>query len=433
MRYKIIEIFTSEEVKWHGRVLYDAVVERVNGLKIAARTMVTRGIEGSYENGEVATGRLEVLAYNMPVRISIILPAEELYHVLSSVQEMVTDGILAVRDLEVVAHKTRGQLLSRNTRVRDIMTPAPKKVRVDTPLSEVARLLLSSTFTGLPVVDEEGRPVGVISQTDLIYKAGMPMRLGLLARAGNGRANAVLETLSTRKAAEIMSRPPVVVEEGQLVTEAVSLMLARNVKRLPVVETEGTLVGILSRVDVFHTVTRECRDWKGLREKGVEVADLRTVADIERRDIVTVLPETPVDEVLRVIDCHDIQRVCVVDREGRFLGLISDGDLLIAFAERHPGIWDYFAGKIPFTERHRLQGELREHLAARTAAEVMKIEIMTVREETSVEEAIRLMLAHAFKRLPVIDAEGKFKGMISRDSLLRTGFANGKGETHALD
>ena len=48
MRYKIIEIFTSEEEKWHGRVLYDAVVERVNGLKIAARTMVTRGIEGSY-------------------------------------------------------------------------------------------------------------------------------------------------------------------------------------------------------------------------------------------------------------------------------------------------------------------------------------------------------------------------------------------------
>ncbi|MEJ2032276.1 MAG: DUF190 domain-containing protein, partial [Deltaproteobacteria bacterium] len=78
MLYKIIEIFTSEEAKWHGRVLYDAVVEQVNGLKIAARTIVTRAIEGSYENGEIATGRIEVLSYNLPVRITIILPAPEL-------------------------------------------------------------------------------------------------------------------------------------------------------------------------------------------------------------------------------------------------------------------------------------------------------------------------------------------------------------------
>jgi CBS domain-containing protein len=425
MLYKIIEIFTSEEAKWHGRVLYDAVVEQVNGLKIAARTIVTRAIEGSYENGEIATGRIEVLSYNLPVRITIILPAPELDRVLSTVQEMVADGIVAVRDLDVVAHKTRGLLMSRNTRVRDIMTPAPKKVGVGTSLDEVARLLLSSTFTGLPVVDGDNRPVGVISQGDLIYKAGMPMRLGLLAQSDSEKVGAVLETLAAKRAGEIMTHPPVVIEEGQLVTEAVSLMLAKKVKRLPVVETEGKLVGILSRVDVFHTVTRECRDWKGLQEQGVQVVNLRLVADIVRRDTSTVLPDTPVDEVMRIIDCNDIQRVCVVDRDGAFLGLISDRDLLIAFVDRHPGIWDYFVGKIPFTERGRRHRELREHLQAKTAAEVMNTDILTVREDAPIEEAIRLMLDKAIKRLPVIDAEGKFKGLISRDSLLHGGFASG--------
>lgn len=424
MLYKIIEIFTSEEVRWQGRRLYEAVVEQVNGLKIAARTIVTRGIEGSYENGEVATGRLEVLSYNMPVRITIILPASELDRVLSSVEAMVADGIVAVRGLEVISHQTKGGLMPRHMRVHEIMTPDPKTVGLDTPLDEVARLLLSSTFTGLPVVDAGGRPVGIIAQGDLIYKADMPMRLGLLAQAGNGRAEAVLQALSTRNAGEIMTRPPVVIEEGQLVTEAVNLMLAKKVKRLPVVDAEGKLVGILSRVDVFHTVTRECRDWKGLQEQGVEVANLRHVADIVRRDTSTVLPDTPVDEVMRIIDCHDIQRVCVVDREGAFRGLISDRDLLIAFVDRHPGIWDYFVGKIPFTERHQRQDELREHLAAKTAAEVMNTEILTVREDAPIEEAIRLMLEKAIKRLPVVDAEGKFKGLISRDSLLRAGFAS---------
>lgn len=425
MLYKIIEIFTGEEARWHGRVLYDAVVEQVNDLKIAARTIVTRGIEGSYENGEVATGRIEVLSYNMPVRITIILPAPELDHVLTTVQEMVADGIVAVRNLDVISHKTSGLLMSRNTRVRDIMTPAPKKVGVGTSLDEVARLLLSSTFTGLPVVDEEGRPVGVIAQGDLIYKAGMPMRLGLLAQSDSEKVDAVLETLATKRAGEIMTQPPVVIEEGQLVTEAVNLMLAKKVKRLPVVETEGKLVGILSRVDVFHTVTRECRDWKGLQEQGVQVANLRLVADIVRRDTSTVLPDTSVDEVMRIIDCNDIQRVCVVDREGSFLGLISDRDLLIAFVDRHPGIWDYFVRKIPFTERGRRHRELREHLRAKTAAEVMNADILTVREDAPIEEAIRLMLDKAIKRLPVVDAQGKFQGLISRDSLLHGGFASG--------
>jgi CBS domain-containing protein len=113
-----------------------------------------------------------------------------------------------------------------------------------------------------------------------------------------------------------------------------------------------------------------------------------------------------------------------VDKEGYFLGLISDKDLLVAFSERHPGIWDYFVSKIPFTERSRRNKELREHLRAKTAAKVMNTDIVTVREDTSIDEAIRLMIERAIKRLPVVDTEGKFKGMISRDSLLRAGFAS---------
>ena len=59
------------------------------------------------------------------------------------------------------------------------------------------------------------------------------------------------------------------------------------------------------------------------------------------------------EEVIRLIDCNAMQRVCVVDQAGRFLGLISDRDLLAAFSDRHPGIWDYLVSKIPFTERGR--------------------------------------------------------------------------------
>lgn len=423
LQYRIIEIFTNEEAQWQGQPVYTAVVNYVNGLKIAARTLVTRGIEGSYESGEVATGRVEVLSYNMPVVITIILPLTEADAVLAAVQEMIVDGIVTIRDQGVVFHKTRGVLLSKNVGVREIMTPSPVKAQVDTPLDEVARLLLSSTFTGLPVVDEEDRPVGVIAQGDLIYKAGMPMRLGLLAGSDGSKTGEVLKGLAGKKAGEIMSQPAVVIKQDQQANEAVNLMLAKNVKRLPVINEEGRLVGILSRLDIFHTILRECPDWRGFQTK-VNVDNLRMVSDIVIRDTCTVLPETPVDDVIAMIDCNDIERVCVVDKDGFFLGLISDGDLLIAFVDRHPGMRDYLISKIPFTERGRRYRELKEHLHAKTALEVMKTEVVTVREDAPIEEAIRLMLEKVIKRLPVVDGDGRFKGMISRDSLLRAGFAS---------
>jgi CBS domain-containing protein len=65
----------------------------------------------------------------------------------------------------------------------------------------------------------------------------------------------------------------------------------------------------------------------------------------------------------------------------------------------------------------------RQELSETTAAMVMTTRLITVQEEMLIEEAIGLMAEKALKRLPVVDEEGRFKGMISRDSLLRTGFA----------
>jgi CBS domain-containing protein len=419
-QYKIIEIFTSEEARWQGEPLHSAIVQLVHSLKIAARCLVTRGIEGAYESGEMATGRIEVLSYNMPLRITIVAPFAEADQILTKIEEMVSDGIVAVQDMQVLAHKTRGLLIPKQTRVRDIMTPSPQKVGLDTSLADVARLLLSSTFTGLPVVDEANRPVGVISQGDLIYKAGMPLRLGLLAASDKGKVSNIITTLAPRRAREVMTRPAVCIEQDKWATDAVNLMLKKQVKRLPVVDAEGKLVGMLSRLDVFHTILQACPDWQAFQKQKIAVDNLQFVSDIMRRDTYTVFPDTPVDEVIQLIDCSDIRRVAVVDREGRLLGLISDRNLLAAFSDRLPGFWDYLVSKLSFSENPQLQRDLR----ARTAGEVMKTDIITVVEDAPINEAIRLMLDRAIKRLPVVDSQGKFKGMVSREALLRAGFAS---------
>jgi CBS domain-containing protein len=423
LQYKVIEIFTSEKVRWEGRPLNEAIVQHVHDLKIAARCLVTRAIEGCYESGEVATGRLEILSYNMPLRIAIVLPASEIERVLPDVEAMVADGIVAVHHLDVVSHKTRKQLVPKQIRVRDVMTPDPRKVAFTTPLDQVVRLLLSSIFTGIPVVDDAGRPAGVITQGDLIYKGKMPMRLGLLAESGSEKLDAVLAALAVKNARDVMTSPAITIGQDQFVKDAVDLMLSKHVKRLPVVDSSGKLTGMLSRLDIFRTVMQEAPDWNVFKQQNIIVGEVRTVSDIMRRDTHAVLPETPVDEIIRLIDSNDIQRVTVVDKEGRFLGLISDRDLLVAFSpDFSDGIWEQFLSVVPFSERGKRHREFKDFLQAKTAAEVMNTDIVTVQETTPIDAAIALMTQKGLKRIPVLDSEGKFKGMISRDSLLRTGF-----------
>lgn len=420
--YTAIEIFTSEQARTGTKPTVDAVLHYIRGLKIAARCIVTRGIAGLYETGEEATGRLEILSYNLPIRIYILLPAAEAGRVLDGLNPMIGDGIITLHEVNVISYRARNVFFPRQLLVRDVMTPDPKRVSADGSLRDAAEMLLSGIFSGLPVVDEKDRPVGVITQGDLIGRGGLPLRLGLIAESNGHRRESVLNGLGFRKAAEVMTAPAVTITDDRLLTEAVDRMLTRDVKRLPVVDRTGRLTGMLSRLDIFRTVMREAPDWKSFEAQKIEVAALMRVKDILRRDTHTVSPEAAIDEVIRVIDRNDIQRVAVVDAEGRLLGLISDRDLLRYFKKEDAGIWGVLTRAKRMREQDACRDGMPQCLTETTAGTVMNTALITVGEEALIEEAIGLMTEKAIKRLPVVDEAGLFKGMISRDSLLRTGF-----------
>ena len=422
LNYKAIEIFTSEESRFRNKPVADSVIQFIRDLKIAARCIVTRGIAGCYESGEVATGRLEILSFNLPIRIYIVLPAAETERVLAGINEIVADGIVVLHDLTVVGHKARNTFFPRHLLVRDVMTPSPKSVSDESPLSDAVGLLLSSIFTGLPVVDRQGRPVGLITQGDLISKGGMPLRVGLLSETNRDCIESVMNCLASRKSVEVMSTPAITIVDEQPLAEAVDMMLKKGVKRLPVVDSDGRLIGMLSRLDIFMTVMREAPNWNAFRAQKIEVKNLRTVDGILRRDALSVSPETTLDEVIRVIDHNDLQRVAVVDEAGKLLGLISDRDLLRYFKKAHEGFFNVFAKMKSSFRKVSDTEEFKQGLSSLKAADVMITELITVREDMLIGEAIGLMTEKALKRLPVVDDAGRFKGMISRDSLLRTGF-----------
>ncbi|MFO8084189.1 MAG: DUF190 domain-containing protein [Desulfobacterales bacterium] len=290
LKYSVIEIFTSEEVQFDGKPIQGAVIEYVRGLKIASRCMVTRGIQGCYESGEVASQNILDLSYNMPIKIEVVLPFPELEIVLPKIEKIVEEGIIGIRHMEINLHTASRRLFPRHLKVKDIMTASPQTVNPGTPVSEVAGILLSSKFTGIPVVDNDKHPVGIITQGDLIYRGQLPMRLGLLSVCDPRTLSDSIECLPKKPVEEIMSKPAVCIQEDQFATEAVELMISKSLKRLPVLDHQGAITGVLSRIDIFRTVMRESPNWEDFKCRQVKVKNLNTVSDIMRRDAQVVGP-----------------------------------------------------------------------------------------------------------------------------------------------
>jgi len=141
-------------------------------------------------------------------------------------------------------------------KITDVMTTDVLTVSVDTPLREVATLLAEKKISGVPVV-EEGRVVGVVSEADIIAKerGQVPERRGLFGFLVDDRATAELK-LEARTAGEAMTAPVVTIGPHRPVAEAAAKMVDERVNRLPVVDDEGRLLGIVTRADLVRAFIR---------------------------------------------------------------------------------------------------------------------------------------------------------------------------------
>lgn len=141
-------------------------------------------------------------------------------------------------------------------KVADVMTVDVVTVDKETPLRDVAALLTERRISGLPVVDE-GRVVGVVSEGDILAKerGRAAERRGLFGVLLDDRAAAELK-LEARTAEAAMTSPALTIAPDRSVAEAAGAMVDQGVNRLPVVGTDGTLLGIVTRADLVRAFVR---------------------------------------------------------------------------------------------------------------------------------------------------------------------------------
>jgi PII-like signaling protein len=104
---KLLRIFVGESDRWHGKPLYQAIVERVREEGLAGATVI-RGIEGFGADSRLHTARILRLSEDLPVLIEIVDSAEQIERVLPVLDEMVGEGMVTVERVEVIAYRGSG-------------------------------------------------------------------------------------------------------------------------------------------------------------------------------------------------------------------------------------------------------------------------------------------------------------------------------------
>lgn len=140
--------------------------------------------------------------------------------------------------------------------IRSIMTTNVITVRETAPLSEVARIIVAHHLSGVPVVDDTGRMVGIISERDVLREMH-PLFYHLMDSPTPNLAHSArdegFEDISQVKTGSVMTREVQTIAPDTSLMEAAALMFLWHIRRLPVVE-DGQLVGIVSQGDVYQAI-----------------------------------------------------------------------------------------------------------------------------------------------------------------------------------
>jgi len=408
-------IYIGESDHYQGKALYMALLQLLKKEGAAGAT-AARGLAGFGAHSRIHTAAILDLSSDLPIRVEWVDRQEVVERLLPRVRRMVNDGLITVEEVDVVQYAPGRRPDPLAQPVQDVMRTEVVVVTPETPAAEVVTLLLQKGYRSLPVVDENGRLRGVITDGDLLRRAGLDARLSLQAELPDAGWQQQLADLRAQgsTAVALMSSPVITVLDAAPLRQAVQQMAAHSLKRLPVVDENGRLTGWISRVDILRTMEYHQAADETEQEPPLTGS---TIADMMYRDVPTVASEATLEEVVQALEQNRRRRAVVVDADRGVLGIISDGDLLRRSQQAtQPGLLARL--------RALLTGRLPAAPAAladitETAGELMTAPVITISIDAPPAEALRLMVRHQVKRLPVVDEHGRLLGLLGRASLLR--------------
>jgi CBS-domain-containing membrane protein len=418
---KKVTIILGQATGEHGKQTYLRVLERLKS-EGAERVAVFKAIASVDGREGVHTLRLAEVVPDLPVMIVWIDAAERVERTLPRILDLVVEGTVAVEDVQVLVERTSVLPdLSGSLTVRDVMTRDVTAVHTSTRLSDLVNDLIGKPFRAVPVIDDDRCVVGIVTNGDLLRRGGLPLPLSLLQSIDGAGMYDEARNLETRvrTAGDMMTSPVVTVHFDLGIRQAAQLMQAHKLKRLPVVNAAGTLVGIVSRIDLLRTVAMSVPDTGEAYQAGA-VDGSAPIGSIMSTEAPVVDADASISEVLSVVTSTRLHRAVVVDASRRVLGLVRSAELLarlLPHQRRH--LLPVLARMVPFVHGSRENTDLPDGAEGIRARDIMITDILIAHVQDPVRDVLAGMVRRQAKIVPVVNAGGQLAGVVDRADLLR--------------
>ncbi|GIX49695.1 MAG: hypothetical protein KatS3mg131_3906 [Candidatus Tectimicrobiota bacterium] len=404
-----ITVYFGESDRWQHQSLAMALLELLRREGCSGATL-TRGVAGFGAGSRIKTSAVLRLSFDLPLVLTVVDTPPRVARLLPKIGEMVGGGLITVEEVEIYQYSSPFKDALPELPVREAMTTAVVSVSPDTPLAAALELLLQHPFTALPVVDAQRRVVGMLREADLV------------------QAEAVRAAPERTPVAAVMQREVLTTTPETSIREVAHRMLHSDVRQLPVVDAAGTLQGIISRIDLLRVVGAGYLPQEGPQPAAVPTGGPEVpVAHLMQQPAPTVPLTASLAEVVHTILGSAARCALVVDAEGCLRGIVTPSDLVWRLdPQAHPGLWQTLRSHLPLLG-HRAARQAVRKATAKQAEEVMSAPVVTVAPQTPVRTALLLATQQGLKRLPVVDAQQRPLGLVSRKELLRA-VLRGAGE-----
>jgi CBS domain-containing membrane protein len=179
---------------------------------------------------------------------------------MAALKETKTYAQISADDLKKiysVAFKHAKSRLASRILVRDVMTEQVISVKKFEDISHAAHTLSEHNVSGLPVVDKEDRVIGVISEADVLAMMGAQRKHTFMDFIRHLFGQPLPERKMGDLVGDIMTPTPITIGPDADISEAAKIMDERRIRRLPVVNSEGTLIGVVSRRDILKAISKK--------------------------------------------------------------------------------------------------------------------------------------------------------------------------------
>lgn len=444
-----VRILMHEQARTGSTVMIDAVGTLVRRRQLAGIT-VTRGQLGWHRHPSPRPPMPEEHKQDHPLTIEILDRVDRIEPVLPEIAALVTSGVLTVSSIRLYVPATH--LL-----VSDVMHQIDSPVAdPETLLSEVLRWLLQGGKRLIPVVSPERMVLGVVTLGALVQRIDPTMEAHLAVLHSPPHLQSHLERLAAgHSTRDVMLTPAHVVRSDLRLDAAARLLTARGVTRVPVVDEDEHLVGMLSEHDVARALVAPAElvpalatlqraspeqaqstssmDARGQPERPLALGDVLrlsvlpglgeplTAGMLAHRQIPFLPEATPLDAAVKLLydtpDCIAL----VMSPSSQLRGILDERALLQhALPESNAGLRKTLMRFLVRSPAQLLAAIQHQSAQVETVADVMRPAMATVVEELPAADALAQMLTHPqADPAVVIAADGRPSGILWRDEALR--------------